>query len=459
MHFRAYHLPELETSRPTDVLRCGGIEVEVPRLNPAVLGAALARARQRAAQSLRIRSVSDLLATLDRVIAQWLRPDSPLRQEAETLLPAATGFSAPMVKHGLPLLLAPLRADSIRNLLNLELGDFRVLDQTGDRRAAGPSLVAHVMAGNIPGLAAVPMLLSLALKSAVLIKSAAGDPIFPVLFARSIAQVDAELGACVLVTYWRGGDQELEATALGTADLVIASGSDAAVTALAGRAGGRFIGHGHKVSFAAIGAEVLRDVPASADLARRLAYDICVWDQQGCLSPQICYVEAGAGVSPKAFAGQLAQALSDYATALPPRQLSFDEQAAVLRFRQQAEWDQTQTLALVVSPGTTDWSISVEQGARFVPTCLNRCVRVQVVNDLSELPPVLRPHRRHLEAAGLAVGASRAREVSAMLADCGVHRICPIGTMQLPPLSWQQGGRPRVADWVEWTTVEKERGE
>ena len=58
------------------------------------------------------------------------------------------------------------------------------------RRALGPPLIVHVLSGNIPGLAAVPVLLSLAVKSAVLIKPAAGDPLFPELLAASIAEVD-----------------------------------------------------------------------------------------------------------------------------------------------------------------------------------------------------------------------------------------------------------------------------
>jgi hypothetical protein len=45
--------------------------------------------------------------------------------------------------------------------------------------------------------------------------------------------------------------------------------------------------------------------------------------------------------------------------------------------------------------------------------------------------------------------------MSAVLAGCGVHRICPIGEMQRPPLSWRQSGRPRIGDWVEWAVVEE----
>ena len=316
-------MPGIEAPKH-DLLRCRAVQVEVPRLQPAQLCAAMERARQTALQQLRRRSVDDLLVTVDRVVAAWLHPQSAVRQQAEAVLPAATGFSPEMIRHGLPLLLNGLRAESIRALLDAELGDHRVLDgMRAGRHAAGPPLIVHVMSGNIPGLVAVPVLLSLVLKSAVLVKAAAGDPIFPALLAESISEVDAELARCVLVTYWRGGDQEIEAAALGSADLVVASGSDAAIAALASRAPRRFIGHGHKVSFAAVGREYLQDRESAEEIARRLAYDVSLWDQQGCLSPQLCYVESGGAVGPHEFAAHLAQALSDYAvdSAAPPAQL------------------------------------------------------------------------------------------------------------------------------------------
>ena len=453
MRVRGYHLPGIEAPK-LGLLRCAAVEVEVPRLQPAQLCTAMERARQTALQQLRRRSVDDLLVTVDRVVAAWLHPQSAIRRQAEVVLPAATGFSPEMVRHGLPLLLNGLRAESIRAALDAELGDLRVLDgMRAGRHAAGPPLILHVMSGNIPGLVAAPVLLSLVLKSAVLVKSAAGDPIFPALLAESISEVDAELGRCVVVTYWRGGDQEIEAAALGAADLVVASGSDAAIAALASRAPRRFIGHGHKVSFAAVGREYLQDRESAEEIARRLAYDVSLWDQQGCLSPQLCYLESGGAVTPHEFAAHLGQKLSDLAVTLPPRQRSFDEHAEVLRFRQEAEWHPARSV--LASSGSNDWSISIEEDAEFSPTCLNRCIRIKVVSDLSRAAAALAPQRSYLEAVGLAVPAVRVQEISAMLARCGVHRICPIGEMQRPPLSWRQSGRPRIADWVEWAVVEK----
>jgi hypothetical protein len=451
---RSYHLPNSVGPIATEPGIFGAVSIERPRLAPGQVHAALAALRHAAATHLRQRSIDRLLEHLDAVASQWVAPDSRPRRVAERILPAVTGFSSEMIRHGLPWLLEPLRGEAIAALLSSELGGR----ECKGRVAVAPLCITHVMSGNIPGLAAAPMLLSLALRSAPFIKPAAGDLLFPALLAASIAEIDEELGQCIGVAPWRGGDAAIEEIAFAESELVVASGSDAAIEAIRGRVRGRCIAHGHKISFAAIGRESLNDAGNARRIAQRLAYDVSVWDQQGCLSPQLCYVEGGGRILPNEFAESLAVALDECARELPGRRLSFEEQAAILGFRQEAEWraaDEPEA-GLLSSEGGIDWSVSVEPDARFVPSCLNRCVRLKVVPDLAVLSSALAPHRRHLEAAGLAVGADRLHEIASLLANCGVHRICPIGTMQRPTLSWRPSGRPRLADWIEWATIEDE---
>jgi len=453
---RAYHLPGIAPSAAGEVVRLGDVEVEILRPEPRQLRAAMHGAKEHAARHLRPRTVDDVLRALDHVVVNWRDPNYPRREVAEHVLPAATGFSPAMIRHGMSLMIEPLRAAAIGALLDDELGNRRVLDATCDgRRAVPPALIAHVMSGNVPALAAAPMLLSLAVKSAVLVKSAAGDPIFPALFAASINDVDEELGRCLLATHWPGGDRALEEVAFAGADLVVASGSDAAIAAIATRVPGRFIGHGHKISFAVVGAECLGDADAARGLADRLAYDVSLWDQQGCLSPQLCYVEEGGRVSPLDFAHLLADGLRRYAIELPAPALNFEERAAVSRFRQEAEWRGAASPSLLAGTDANDWSVSIEPGAEFLPSCLFRCVRLKIIDTLSAVGAAVLPHRRYLEAAGVAVGEQRFEPIAAMLATCGVHRICRIGAMQRPSLTWRQSGRPRVADWIEWTAQDE----
>jgi acyl-CoA reductase-like NAD-dependent aldehyde dehydrogenase len=435
MRFPAHHLPGLAPSFATRVRPFGSHAAESAVLSPADLERALADA-DAAADRVRARPAAERLASLRAVADLWSDPERDPAAAARRIVADGTGYSEPVVRRGLDAIVAALRDDAVGALLDRELGT---------RPPFGPRRITHVMSGNLPGLSFAPVTLSLALGSAVLVKSAEGDPYSPAAFAASIAAIDADLGHCIVVHDWRGGDTALEAVAF-AADVVVAFGSDATIASIAGRVRGRFFGHGHKISFALVGREAL---VAPEEVARRLAFDVALWDQQGCLSPQLCFVEGGGAIDVDGFADALAVALAQVATELPPRRLGFDEQAAIGAFRQEAEWNPGSPADRLLAAHDTAWTVSVEHRATFRPTCLNRCIRVIAIDDAAALPSLLEPHRSHLECAGLATGSGRHDALEAMLHASGVHRVCAVGSMQLPDLSWRQGGGPRVRDWLE----------
>ena len=51
--------------------------------------------------------------------------------------------------------------------------------------------------------------------------------------------------------------------------------------------------------------------------------------------------------------------------------------------------------------------------------------------------------------------ASDMLELALQLARWGVTRVCPLGQMQNPPLTWRHDGRPALGDLVTWTDWEK----
>ena len=49
------------------------------------------------------------------------------------------------------------------------------------------------------------------------------------MLAESIAEVDPRLAECLAITYWAGGNEQLEAVTFGHAQAVIAYGSEPAI--------------------------------------------------------------------------------------------------------------------------------------------------------------------------------------------------------------------------------------
>jgi len=394
-----------------------------------------------AREKLRRRPVAEILAALDELIARWLMPGSCWMARAQEVLAARAGLAPAMLRDGLPRLLEPLGGDAIGRLLDAELG-------RRDAGEAAPRLVAHILPGNVPALAASAICLSLAVRAAALVKPGAGEPWFAELFAASLAEVDADLGACVAVRYWAGGSADVESEIGARADAVDVSGGDDAVAVWRARTHGIFVGRGARLSFAAVGREVIADGAARVRTAQAIAEDISIWEQRGCLSPQVVFVESVAAADVDQTARALAAALDEYAQRWPPRPMSLDEKAAVLRFRQAAEWGLGDEPGARLVSGGAAWTILIERAAQLRPSCLHRAVRLQPIADLATLPLVVEPMRPWLEAAGLAVDSARLTALAADLGRAGVHRVCRAGEMQRPDLSWKPGGIARVASWL-----------
>jgi hypothetical protein len=84
----------------------------------------------------------------------------------------------------------------------------------------------------------------------------------------------------------------------------------------------------------------------------------------------------------------------------------------------------------------TSWTVVAEADSRIRPAPLHRFVRVHPVSGVPGLVEALKPLRRHLASVGVAGFADRRRELSRALRGLGASRICSLGAMQAPPLSW-----------------------
>jgi hypothetical protein len=68
-------------------------------------------------------------------------------------------------------------------------------------------------------------------------------------------------------------------------------------------------------------------------------------------------------------------------------------------------------------------------------------VRVQPVGDVAGVLGALAPYGPHLAALGVAGFAAHATELARGAAALGASRVCPLGTLQAPPLGWCHDGQ------------------
>jgi len=325
--------------------------------------------------------------------------------------------------------------------------------------AVGPEFLVHITAGNIPSPTFMSITLGLLTRSAQFVKCATGASLLPRLFAHSIYQNDAKLGACLEIAEWRGGNAPLETALFEQADCVTATGSDETLAAIRARlpVKARFVGYGHRLSFGYLSNEVLFRSDA-AKVVADAATDVVAWNQLGCLSPHVFYVQSGGDVMPQRFADLLAAELEQREAWEPRGELPVEVAAHIASRRAVYE------VRAAHSPGTgvwhsknaTAWTVVFEEDPRFQTSCLNRFIYVKPVCDLTEVLQVAEGVRGHLSTVGLAASPREAQTLARQLARWGVPRVCSLGQMQNPPLTWRHDGRPALGDLITWTDWEQD---
>jgi hypothetical protein len=323
--------------------------------------------------------------------------------------------------------------------------------------AVGPEFLVHIAAGNIPNPTWMSIILGLLARSAQFVKCASGSAFLPRLFAHSIYEADPKLGACLEIAEWRGGNADLENILFAEASCVTATGNDETLAAIRSRlpVKTRFLGYGHRVSFGFVAREVLSHSTAPR-IAARVVDDVVAWNQLGCLSPHVVYVQPGGEMSPEKFAELLADELERREQTEPRGELPASHAAGIASRRGIYEVRAAHSPETLMwhSKESTAWTVVFEADARFQVSCLNRFIYVKPVNDLTEMLQHAEVVRGKVSTVGIAVPEHQAEELAAQLARWGVTRVCPLGRMQNPPLTWRHDGRPALGDLVTWADFE-----
>ncbi len=446
-----------------------GAPLRFPRLEPRDMHRVMDRMLAARRTYLAGATTRDLVDLVHAARDLWLDYDDPFRAEADRILPAVTAYAPAMVRRGLDDYLSIFKRDNLKALVRAELGDLDILDGfrerrlvSGKSRAYGPEITTHVFSGNVPGLAAQSIVMALLLKSASFGKLASGEPIFAALFARSLIALEPRLADCFAVTWWPGGEAiDAQAAAFARSGAVIAYGSEAAVTAVQQQvpASVRFLGYGHRLSFGLIGREALTDARQARQLAARAAYDVAKFDQQGCVSPHLFYVEEGGAVTPRDWSALLAGELDRLGRNMPRGTLTAAENASVAAFRRDAEFrsslDPDSVELFPTPPESNGATVVFDADPAFAPTCLNRTVIVKPITDAAAIVALLQPVRAFLQTAALALAPARRDALADALGAAGVTRICPVGKMPDPDPAWHHDGRFNLLDLVRFTDLEE----
>lgn len=453
------------------------------KLTPETLSAACHSVRRNRETWLAKQQTRTLIDLLSHVGEQWLDPENPIRQVALDEGARELGLSVPILSEGLDKFFKQLTPENLEALIVQDLGDARRLDEfvaaPGEARsgrmswAHGPALMLHWAAGNVPASILMSLVLGVLVRSAQVVKCASGADLLPRLFAHSLALVEPKLGACIELVSFPRGTVALENALIGAADMVVASGGDEMIASLTERIrrGTRFVGYGHRVSLGFVTREMLSGYSTSR-LLRDAARDVAAWDQLGCLSPHVYYVEGGGAMDSEGFAAGLATELERIETSHPRGEIPVEEASEIVARRSVYEMRTTtdpivervrvesvfleapRKVQLWRSENSTAWTVVHDTVPLFEMSCLNRFIQVKPMDEFSSLFRYIEPVRDRISTVGLGAVNPRYLECAHALARWGVPRVCPIGRMQDPAFTWRHDGRPALGDLVRWTDLE-----
>jgi hypothetical protein len=305
----------------------------------------------------------------------------------------------------------------------------------------------------------------------IVVKNSRREPIFAPLVLEALEAIDPDLVCTTTILVWDYEDVPVQQGLLAQADLVMAAASDETIAVIETQARRarqqtsrplRFHAHGHKISFAAIGKEILaqdlldpRSGQSLLDIAALLAgLDSIFWDQHGCLSARVHFVEeGGAGyASAQHYAMALTAQLGRLAQSLPRGDWP--------RYPLHEQFDQLKLLeptsqVQVFSRFDDDFLVAIDRRPldaavfrRLVNNCTGRVVVVRPVASLFEIPRDylgLFP-RVNLQSMSVAAGAAGQPMSESFLhfaracAKRGITAIRTVGRGAFPQLAYSWDG-------------------
>jgi hypothetical protein len=391
------------------------------------------------ARAWRISPAERALALVD-VCRRWREPDDPGRRALLASLIHEGGYAPSTAEAGLDASLRRWGPGAWRSLA-ARLPDSE--GRGGDaREGVEVGVVPHVLGSALPGPNLLPILFTLLAGGAPLVRVGRHVPTLPAAALASLARVEPRLASRAAVCRWPRERAELTRALFAGARVGSATGSDGATTAVASliETGTRLLAHPHRVSFAYLGAAATASPEGRRLAARRLAVDVSLHDQQGCLSPVGVLMEGRAAAAPLELAESLAEALAERERLWPSGERDVAGALAVRSFHDEIALRAARGGGTRVFSGERLSWVVAAIGGGGVPSRapLHRCVWVRGVRGPSEALGLLGRWRGATAALGVAGDAPLRNRARALARALGATRVVPLGRMQSPTLAWRQ---------------------
>jgi hypothetical protein len=280
--------------------------------------------------AISLEEIFDFLAALG---ARLYPSENRHLQEAFELSRLTSGLSDPILRHHYDSIPSFFEKAQVRDIAERLIGidylegwvEQPATTQPQTRlsiRAFGARAV-HIIAGNVPVVGVTTVIRNAITRSDAIIKTPSNDPLTTAAIVRTMIEMDPDhpVTRHVSVAYWKGGDERIEAYLYDPRRIekIIAWGGFAGIKHLTQylQPGLDLITLDPKHSATIIGPEAFADEETLNNVAARLALDVGVLNQEGCVNARVIYVQSGTDPAGLAHANDLGQRLFAAMQGLP----------------------------------------------------------------------------------------------------------------------------------------------
>ncbi len=409
--------------------------------------------------------MQQIVETLDKLSHLWMDENYPYRKEALEKLPSMIGFSREMVEEGIKSMCDLLKKRNLMIRLNTDLGDFKYLDEwvyhptfKGYIMAKPRGVVVHVSAGNVFVGGVDSLIQGIITKNVNIMKMSTVDPLFPVLFAKSLKENDETgvLHKAMALIHWKGGNEVVEKPLKQLADCIVVYGGRDTVLSYRKDLGlhTKLVEYGPKYSFIVVQEGELKKRGID-NVARMIAKDALMWEQSACSSPHVVYVE-GEDNALKLME-KVAESFDEWFDTLPQGEVYDDEAVEINKVRELAKVEK----ALGVSDfkiGKKGLSTVVYQkDKQFQISCQNRTLFVKTIDSVFDVIKAVETMGEYMQSVALVVDDETATDLADKLGDVGADRFVEVGRMATRKHGTPHDGTRGLSELVKWISLSRDK--
>ncbi|MEG1749107.1 MAG: aldehyde dehydrogenase family protein [Tannerellaceae bacterium] len=440
-----------------------GEEVQSKAITVDLIQKVMTKAHQQTA-AIRQVPILYILDVLDRVGRRLENTKSVFCQDIVTQMVIQLGWSREMIEEGLATISDILTIQHLEARLEADLDNLSYLDGFEYNRAfkgmvkAEPyGLVSHVSAGNVFVGAVDTLVQGLITKNVNILKMSSADPLFPMIFARILREVDYKgiVASSFALVPFKGGDKEVEAVVKSESDVLVVYGGEDTVKAYREGTGfhTKMIEYGPKYSLAILSRNSLTDENME-QVADQMARDFTMWEQSACSSPHAVFIDSPEKA--KHFTQALAKGLENWSKRIPHSRIPFNEAVEILRTRELARVDEALGESELIIPAVNnqDWTVILQKNCVFKVSPHHRTAYVILSPDhQTETVAALAAYGKFIQSVALLMPTAEKLRLADSLVSIGADRITELGNLTRRKHGTPHDGTRGTSELTRWVSV------